>query len=536
MKKLIILLSFSLSLTAQSQSLDSTFSAPGGLTDQQVKDSQSFVHEGVKQDYLKKACAKADGACEQDSPDKQNVLLPGAIENQIGVLYTAMGMMVGSKVKLNNKSGETAGTQGADSASETASENASGSSDAANSSQEKKEGADYCLYGAAALEGVATVMQMGQQQKISQETQNLNDPQLQALVSLKETHKARKKTATFQSAVFGATSACYVARAALGGVAMDAKYIIKMTAAAGITALYLKKADKHASAMKKIQTVIDGMPKAGDCNPWTGTSCFCSHSKSAEMYPGQYQEVCVLNNGIANGPKSNLGCGVMVNGQVQFDEKCNCKTNNTCVTASLKFGNPTIGLGSNFLKAANAGYSLLDPSEFDEAKLRAYSNNALALNDKVKPKGAVPNVALTDDQKKVADALKDVVPPAVANYAASLPASSVGADGQFGSSSSQGLAALTPEVKEKLGTAIVKGKYRSNGGSSSSGSGDDGFSFKMPSFGAQPAAPADVNLDQAFLAEKAFNNADVSNQPDTPIFDIISNRYRTSGWKKLESE
>ena len=380
------------------------------------------------------------------------------------------------------------------------------------------------------------MMQMGQQQKISQETQALNDPQLQALVSLKETHKARKKTATFQSAIFGATSACYVARAALGGVAMDTKYIIKMAAATGITALYLKKADKHGDAMKKIQTVIDGMPKAGDCNPWTGTSCFCSHSKSAEMYPSQYQEVCVLNNGIANGPKSNLGCGVMVNGQVQFDANCSCKANNTCVTASLKFGNPKIGLGTNFLNSANAGYALLDPSQFDEGKLRAFSNNALAMNSKLKTKGSVPNVKLTDEQKEAADALKDVVPPAVANYAASLPASSVGADAPFGTSANQGLSALSPEVKEKLGTSLVKGNYRSRGGRSSTGSGDEGFSFQMPKIGGQEAARGDVNLDQAFLAEKAIDNADVSNRPDTPIFDIISNRYRSSGWKKLNRE
>lgn len=525
MKTLFLTLSLLAFTPLYSQSLDSTFSQPGGLTDQQTKDAQGFQHQGVKDDYLKKACAKANGACDQDSPDKQNVLLPGAIENQIGLLYSAMGMMMGTKVKLKDKPSEAV-----------SSENPAASGTAEGASTEKREGTDYCLYGAMALEGVATVMQMGQQQKISQETQNLNDPQLQALVSLKETHKARKKTATFQSAIFGATSSCYVARAALGGVAMDTKYIIKMSAAVGITALYLKKADKHKSAMDKIQTVIDGMPKAGDCNPWTGTSCFCSHAKSAELYPSQYQNICVLNNGIADGPKSNLGCGVMVAGQVQFDEKCSCKSNNTCVTASLRFGNPSIGLGTNFLNSANAGFALLDPSQFDEAKLRAFSNNALALNQKVKPKGNVPNVTLSDEQKKAADALKDVVPPAVANFAASLPASSVGADSQLGQASNQGLNALTPEVKEKLGPSIVKGNYRSKGGASSSGSGDEGFSFQMPKFGAQEAARGDVNLDQAFLAEKAINNADVSNQPDTPIFDIISNRYRASGWKKLERE
>jgi hypothetical protein len=38
------------------------------------------------------------------------------------------------------------------------------------------------------------------------------------------------------------------------------------------------------------------------------------------------------------------------------------------------------------------------------------------------------------------------------------------------------------------------------------------------------------------FAEKAVENADVTNSPDTPIFDIISNRYIRSGINKLQVE
>jgi hypothetical protein len=37
------------------------------------------------------------------------------------------------------------------------------------------------------------------------------------------------------------------------------------------------------------------------------------------------------------------------------------------------------------------------------------------------------------------------------------------------------------------------------------------------------------------FAQKAIENADVSNAPETPIFDIISNRYRHT-WKRLDGE
>ena len=70
---------FSLSLMASAQSvdssfgnesLDSSFSQPGGLTDQQANDSQSFVHQGRKDAVLNKACKAANGVCESDSADK----------------------------------------------------------------------------------------------------------------------------------------------------------------------------------------------------------------------------------------------------------------------------------------------------------------------------------------------------------------------------------------------------------------------------------------------------------------------------------
>jgi hypothetical protein len=38
------------------------------------------------------------------------------------------------------------------------------------------------------------------------------------------------------------------------------------------------------------------------------------------------------------------------------------------------------------------------------------------------------------------------------------------------------------------------------------------------------------------FAERATAKAEVSHSSEAVIFDIISNRYRTSAWRKLESE
>jgi hypothetical protein len=519
-----------------SSSVDTVFQKPGGLTDQEANEAKTFVHEGRKEAVYEKSCAENDNVCNGKSAQ-------AGIEDQIGKLYVlvfgGMGIMGGGgpSVKIAQKPDAAAGAKTGASATADTTAAAGDTSQAAGGAAKKPEAdksADYCLYGAIAGEGLATLMQGSEQNKASQEAANLNDPQLAALVQLKETHKARKKTSTYQSVVFGATAACYAARKLLQpAVVMDAQYMIKMAAAAGISALYMKKAAKHADAMKKIQKVIDSLPKAGDCNPWTGTSCFCKEPTSASLYPGQYQEVCMLNNGIADGPKDNMGCGTVSNNIVTLDQDCKCKQSNTCFGPILKFPNPSIGLGANFLSAANTGYSLLDPSQFDEGKLKDYSNAAAALNNKLKPNLAnVPDATLTPAQQKVADDLKDVVPPAVANMAAGMNSSGSTADGQMNSGLATSVSGLPAALKKQVGASEVSGNYRSSGGTSEvGGAGDSTPAFTMPGMGQQ--APTGGTEVLSF-ADKAMKNAEISNRPDTPIFDIISNRYRSSGWNRLK--
>ena len=57
----------------------------------------------------------------------------------------------------------------------------------------------------------------------------------------------------------------------------------------------------------------------------------------------------------------------------------------------------------------------------------------------------------------------------------------------------------------------------------------------MPNLLNQKKAPASSSVEIMNFAERAVSNADVSNTPDTPIFDIISNRYRHT-WKRLDEK
>jgi hypothetical protein len=540
MKNLIFLLCFTLSFNSFAQgidnndSLDGQFNQTQQLTDQQNDEAQTFVHQGIKDKAIEKGCKdKLLKDCDPGYPDSMGVLLPGGIENQIGKLYTVIfGVM---PMLSGNKGGSSSGAS--NTTTPPAGENgaANGATPPAGDAA-KKTGKDYCIYIPMLYEGISFVTQMAGQKQAQQETANL-DAQLAALAQLKEAHKTRKKTATQQSVVYGATAACYVAT--MFTPAPPPNGMIKGAAAGGISVLYMMKAKKHAKAAEAVQRVIDSLPKAGDCNPWTGTQCFCSEKTSPKLYPGQYQEVCVLNKGNPNGPLSNMGCAVQTNGQVALDANCSCKASNTCINSRISMGRTNLGLGANFINDANKGLSLLDPSQFDEGKLNDFqASMAAKLNDfKAKGDKTIPDVKLSPEQKALANELSKVVPPAVANLAAASPTGGPPVGGLMSGSTSSALDKVPAALQKDMKDFEVGGNYRKSGGFSptASAAAEPGFTFPgMPGGQQQPQGGEQTAED--FAAKAVDRGADVRNTPDTAIFEIISNRYRMSAWKRLNAE
>jgi hypothetical protein len=534
---LFILLSSLLSwqIFAQSGSLDEGFSQPTDMTDEEAKASKEFVHQGIKDRQFTEKC-KEQGLGKCDGSDVDSKGFKAVLEQNIGRAYTmifgGMGMLTGDggpkfevKPKTEAKTADAPKPPGGEAAP---------AGDAKPKENETKN--DYCMYGAMAYETLAGFMQSSQQSKAEKESASIADPQLKALVNLKETHKARKKTATYQAAVYGTVAACYVVYGTTQGVVTGLSYAAKLGGATALATLYISKARKHDKAAKKVQVVIDSLPKGGDCNPWTGTQCFCDEKTSKELYPSQYQEVCVMNQGNFDTPRVAMGCGTMVNGKMEFDKECKCKQTNSCFNTQLKVYNPKFNLGKNFMNQANKGFDLLSSGEFDQAKLSSHSSKsatmAKAFQDKTKINA--PKLKLNKEQKLIADSLKDVMPAPLAALAATAPESSPPAGGLMGGSSESALDKLPETVKKKVSDAQIKGNYKSKGSSSSAiTNSEDEWQFpKMP--GQEAAKPESVEV--VSFAEKAFSKADVSNAPDTPIFDIISNRYRRSGWEKLQGE
>lgn len=500
------------------QSIDTQFQNPTKLTDQQMDDAKAFVHEGVKERTIKEGCAKVNNCKEDDS----GVLL----EQLIGKAYALFGVISGGGIVPQLTK---AGGAGAAKAGSAATDGASKAADGASKTAETQT--DYCMMVAMGYETVGGMIQSSLQKKAENSVSQVTDLQLQSLISLKEMHKARRTTATMQSTIYGGVTACYAAMAYTGTIKLDWKYWVKVGGAAALTTLYIKKRNKHSDAMKKVQEVIDSLPKSGDCNPWTGTSCFCSEATSKEKYPMQYEEVCVLNKGDFSTPKVNVGCVALKTANVPaYDENCECKKTNTCVKSNLKGISGKIPAVANLMNSANKGFELVNSGTFEEGKFNDYNTGAAAFATKFSgniDKTKVPTKGLTAEQKKIADALSPYMPESLAGMAA---ASSDGYKGGITEPSmgSAAISNLPPALKEKLSDAISV-DYQQGSGSSQGAS--DAPEFTMPVFGQETAASNGTEV--VSFAEQAVNKADVSNAPDTPIFDIISNRYRRSGWEKL---
>ena len=541
MKKLILiflsLLLFCGPIWAE-DSLNDAFDTNGGITDEQAKDAKNFVHQGKKDEAIRTTCeSQGLGSCSQADVDAQGSVMKGsfgmAVENKIGMLY---GLLFGASGFMSG-GGPTVNVVGKDQDIKAlkAGEVKNDDGKVLKKKDKAESKSDYCIYGAMGYEMISTFIQQGMQTKIESDLKNEQDTQLKALLAVKKTHEARRKTCIYQGTVYAATSACYITRAAAskGRVVMDWQYWAKMSASAGLSALYYVKANKHKKAAEKVQEVIDALPKTGECNPWTKTACFCAEPTSKTAYAETYQEVCVLNKGNPETPKMAMGCGVMAGGKMSYDKDCKCKETNSCFKSKMAPVNFKFGLGNNFMNEANKGYDFLSSGDFDSGKFDSYSLQAGVNAAKIKEKMGVagaPNMKLTAKQQKIADEFKGILPAGVAAMAATSPF--VTPPGGFGN---EGIKSAMDKLPAKLKEKIADTEpLKYTGGGAGFGSNDDSDEeITFPNSGEKEAQGGTEVLT---FAEKAINNADVTNSPDTPIFDIISNRYMRSGRSKLQVE
>jgi hypothetical protein len=393
---------------------------------------------------------------------------------------------------------------------------------------------DWCAKIAIASEVTAAINQHIKQKKIQSMTIPAGDEQRGAIDMAKLTHDERRKTSLIQATGFAGVSACYGVLMFSKSVVVDQMMVVKMAAAATLSTLFYVKASKHKKASDELDRISKALPRDGSCNPYTDTLCFCAEITSEKAFPAEFSKVCVPSEYGPKATASSLTC-LVVNaaGKYVADTACKCKETNSCFKANLSLLNPKFSLASNLMNQGQTAINAALSNNFDEGQLNAAYLSNSALNNRVvkAADGKVKPTQVSAANKKLADELSKALSPNIASQIASSPSGELPVTA---SSSMPTPAVVSPEAQKALDAVSKKVAYGEAGaGFGSQGSQEEDFTLpQIPNMGGEQAPQSAV--DVLSFAEQAVENADISKAPETPIFDIISYRYRQSAWSKVE--
>ncbi|MBI2519353.1 MAG: hypothetical protein HYV97_03005 [Bdellovibrio sp.] len=549
-----VALSFSHNISAQtyqgsSAPTGSVYETSGGnLTDQERVMSETYIHEGLTQEAIQAGCSGTGaGTNDQDGSEitgsKVNMkdACAGrethAWANWVPMVIKAYAVVVGAGLmgtyEVNKPASAEVG-KSSEAGANTSSTGAPAAKETPKQEKEKKE--DYCKYVVMGTEALAMFQQTSAQQNLANVPGNNANAQTEGLYKAKRSHEERAKTAEIQAYGWGIGAGCYVVEIASGGYA-DWTLYLKM-GLAGIATLYFAAEVNHQkTAAEKIQAVIDSMPKAGDCNPVTHTHCFCSQ-ESSKLDITNYVKYCqpqIKAEQMANGIR--MAC---INKQAKADPECSCTRDNSCfdvefmnLIGGLKFGKsaedvlgkPTSDLSRGKLSNANLGSGSISQNAVNRLKSGMRS---ISLDKAPKMTG------LNANQTGFVDELSNLgIPRSIAALAVGVKAPANAS--QFAN-----------RVKAyEVDTSALMGRntnyddnkiltFTGGGGNFKKTTGKkDDFDFNKLLKKKEATASNDNILK---FADRASASAQISKNPDTVIFDIISNRYRISGWKRVNFE
>lgn len=543
---LISLLLFSTSLVADTTSVHSSTYVepetvdgidPNNLTDTQKQINENYIHDGLSQEQMDEACVGNEDACAGDA-----AYAIGETEDQIVAAVSKMTALIfvtgGGKVDITPKQ-----VKGADPV-------------------EKKEMNDYCKYIAVGGEAVATFKQTADQANIESDIQTVTvqtentlavenpdgtssveagthavtftteSKQKELLYAAARSHESREDSAKIQTYTWGGTAACYVGMiaysASTGGAAGGTAESVglKLAAATGLAAFYGKLSGEHGNYADKVKEIASGLPGKGDCNPITNVNCYCAQ-ESTKNDPSY----CAtgLNDQELEAGDVRITC---VNNNLKADPSCSCIDTNTCIdkkfTTSLSnFGMPSASTASGLDVVESMSSGRVLSGDLAAATIGNAAKNNKNLNEATKN---FKPVSLTEDQEKEAKVYEDFGIPA--NVASQLAATKVPQ-----SDINKYKSTIRESMSNKEVPAVTEAKTKALRYSGGKGVSASKTTKKKSNFNpfAKLAKKQVKESGQEVLRfqQKAMKNADINTDSSKSIFDMISNRYQTSGIKRL---
>ncbi len=511
------------------------------LTDQEKQLSESFIHQGKANRIVEEQCNNSDenrAICSGRTGKHKFMGMDPAMVQMVSKAYAMIGAMgdVGELSKGDGKGVKGWFDKKADKPAGEAS-TATADNKPTPSGEENKKASDYCKYIPTVTETIAQFQQTTAQQTMNELPQNQDTAQKDALEKAAKAHDERAKQSQMQAVGWYGGAACYAARLATGGIALDWASGLKLGAATLLGTFYQNEVSAHKEYASKVREISSKLPGKGDCNPITDRLCYCSEP-ATENDP-QYCLKEMHKKAIAKN-SVRTSC---INDQMKADPQCKCELSDTCFDKLVLTENGVeLGLSQGFANSPFKGVRDLVRGELKGGTLsnESYSASMAAakralqeLASKLPDDNSPPP---TGDKRKVMDELikrgfpaliaKQMamapMPPGGEKYAAKFQGGALASINAAAVSATKGSNVLDFSGGSGLGTQGAKAQA------------EEKNDFDLSKFATNNKGKTPNAKVLTFL-EKAQNQATIAKK-DTVIFEIISNRYQLSGRKRLEVE
>lgn len=548
---LCLLLLMPLWAQAQSESTPGYLSPQGqsdnpedrNLTDYERWMQDNYVHQGYIQRTFQEKCDAGDSdmqdACRGIEADSKYLGMDAGMVKGLGQMYgMVLGVMPGTFKRDKVDPDGNPVTQDGDPIAV----NEEGEFVDPEAEQGQEDMQDYCRYIAAGTEAAGMAFQTMGQNQINKTPMTEGNEQAASLRRVARAHKQRSDSAKLQGVGWGAATACYTAMLARPNISVGWQGAVKLTASAVLTGFWWDQVGFHSDHADKINSLADKLPGAGDCTPVDDLDCYCAQPET--MYDPEY----CLPEGYANRTLADASIAVScIDDKMENDPHCKCERTNTCLDRKTTYHLNGLDIGSSMGLGANSPFSQMMRGELVEGRLdggrieqqqRAMADRALR---KVGQLDIGPDRNLTSDEQKIARSLQNMgVPGNMAAKLATMPPSersafeslaglpgSGGAAGHWQSSGNN--SDVDSRVMRFGGGRGLSNPRRSRGSNNNT---DNPFKDLLRQQEEQQEDPDRVLVFQQRAV--ANQNAQISNRPEYSVFDIISNRYRLSAWRRLD--
>lgn len=506
-------------------------SAQLNLTDQEKQLSENYLHQGKANEIIKANCTGDMASVCNGNEGKHKFM--GMDPNMVKAVaqgYAMFSALAGDSFGSISK-GEGKIKEETEKAQEAAKQSGG------QAEKVDKKANDYCKYIPTVTEGVATAVQMAKTTALNaEEIGNGETAQKDALLKAAKSHDSRAKMAQIQAVGWWGGAACYAVNASMGNFATDTNLVVKMGAATLLGAFYQNEVSANKEYAEKTRAIANQLPGKGDCNPITDNTCYCSQP-STENDPTYCMKGLHAKALAANSYR--VAC---TTNELKIDPTCTCEKSGTCFDNLLEMqGEGTLQLGG--LAYSNSPFAPIRSLARGELVGGTVNGLAYARTSALAKKGLqeamsklqLPNQPLTKDQKGLVDAMvSQGLPANVATLMAQNPPSAAATNaamGKFSGASGLKLASVGPAKSNIVDFSGGNGLTNRNTGKAS----DDGANELLAKL--KPGAKGAPNSKILEFAQRAEARAQASGQiqkDSTPLFEIISMRYQTSGRRLLQ--